>query len=139
MVSIEEFVKFFKYQEALRSSSHPITAIAELGKTNTCLISSSSKWVIDSSATDHMTGNPSLFSTFQSHTSPSNVTLPDGSTSCVLGSGIVNPTPSLSLFSILSLLKFSFNLISMSRLTRALKYCVSFFPDHCLFQDLTKK
>ena len=90
MVSSEEFAKFSEYQKALRSSSNSITTVAESGKPNTCLISSSSKWVIDSGATDHMTGNPSLFSTFQSHTSPSNVTLADGSTSCVLGSGTIN-------------------------------------------------
>ena len=86
-----------------------------------------------------MLGNPSLFSTFQSHISLSNVTLADGSTSCVLGSGTVNPTPLLSLSSVLSLPKFSFNLISVSKLTRALNCCISFFLDHCLFQDLMTK
>ena len=64
MVSIEEFANFFEYQEALKSSSHPIIAIPESSKPNTCLISSSSKWVIDSGATDHIIGNPSLFSMF---------------------------------------------------------------------------
>ena len=86
-----------------------------------------------------MTGNPSLFSTFHSYTSPSNVTLADGSTTLVLGSGTVNLTPSLSLSSVLSLPQFSFNLMSVSKLTRDLNCCVFFFPDHCLIQDLVTK
>ena len=139
MISADEFAKFSQYQESLKSSSTSITALAESGKPNTCLISSSSKWVIDSGATDHMTGNPSLFSSYQSHNSSSNVTLADGSTSCVLGSGSITPTPLISLSSVLSLPQFAFNLISVSKLTRALKCCISFFPDHCLFQDLTTR
>ncbi|XP_075076753.1 uncharacterized protein LOC142163374 [Nicotiana tabacum] len=66
-----------------QSSSPPINTIPESGKTTKCLLSSSSKCVIDSGATDHMTG-----------------------------SGTVNPTSSLSLSSVLNLPDFSFNLIS---------------------------
>ena len=128
------------YHDSLRSPSTPITAIAESGNPNKCLVSSSSfEWVIDSGATDHMTGNSSLFSTFQSQPSPSAVTLADGSHSCVLGSGTIVPTPSIPLTSVLSLPKFSFNLMSVSKLTRALKCYISFFPDFCLFQDLMTK
>ena len=73
-----------------------VTAIAELGNPNACLVSSSSSgWVIDSKATDHMIGNSGLFSTFQSQ--PSIVTLVDGSQSCVFGSGSIFPTPSIPL------------------------------------------
>ena len=125
------------YQDSLRSPSTPITAIAESGNPNQCLVSSSSsEWVIDSGATDHMTGNSSLFSTFQSQPSPSTVTLLDGSQSCVLGSGTIVPTLSIPLTSISSLPNFSFNLMSVSKLTRALKYYISFLPDFCLFQSI---
>ena len=65
--SAAELARFQLYQDSLRSSSTPITAIAESGNPNKCLVSSSSsEWVIDSGATDHMIGNSSLFSTFQS-------------------------------------------------------------------------
>ena len=83
-----------------------------------------------------MTCNSSIFSTFQSQFSPSTVTLADGSQSCVL---TVFPTPSILISSVLSLPNFSFNLVSVSKLTHALKCCVSFFPDYCLFQDLVMK
>ena len=128
------------YQDSLRSPSTPITAIAESGNPNKCLVSSSpSKWVIDFGATYHISGNSSLFSTFQSQPSPSTITLADGSHSCVLGSGTIGPTPSIPLTSILSLPNFSFNLMSVSKLTPTLKCYISFFPDFCLFQDLMMK
>ena len=99
----------------------------------------SSTWIIDSRATDQMKGNSSLFTMFQSHPSSSNVTLSNGSTSCVLGTGTIHQTPLITLTSVLSLPQFSFNLISMSKLTRTLNCSISFFPDCCLIQDLSTK
>ncbi|RVX07978.1 hypothetical protein CK203_014828 [Vitis vinifera] len=81
MVSADEFAKFSQYQESLKIST-PVTTLAEIGKT--CLIFSSNKWVIDSGAIDHMTGNPKTFSSFRSHLAPSPVTIVDGSTSNVV-------------------------------------------------------
>ena len=122
----------------MKSPSTLVTAIDESSNSNKCQVSSSSsKWVIDSGATNHMTVNSSLFSTFQSQ--PSTITLADGSQSCVLRSSKIFPTPSIPLSSVLSLLIFSFNLMSVRKLTRALKCYTSFFPDFCLFQDLMTK
>lgn len=121
------------------NSTGPTAAFAEKGNPNTCLLSCASKWVIDSGASDHMTGNPTLFSSLDKHTSSSHVTIADGSTPHVLGSGTIELTPSVSLSSVLSLPNFSFNLLSVSKITRALKCCVSFFPDYCVFQDLSTK
>ena len=113
-----ELARFQLYQYSLRSPSTPITAIAESGNPNKYLVSSSSsEWVIDSGATNHLTGNSSLFSTFQSQPSPSTITLADRSHSCVLGSGTIVPTPSIPLTSVLSLLNFSFNLTYVSEVT----------------------
>ena len=137
-IPADEYAKLLEDQETLKNSSHSVTAIAESGNPNKCLVSSTSKWVIDSGATDHMTGNPNLFTTFESQTS-SLVTLADGSKSTVLGLGTVHPTPLLSLSSVLNLPNFSFNLVSVSKITRTLNCSVSFFPDYCVFQDLTTK
>ncbi|CAM8957622.1 unnamed protein product [Rhodiola kirilowii] len=68
-------------------SSAPAAAIAQSGTSNTCLVSTSPQWVIDSGATDHMTGNPALFSSFTSHHSNPPVSLADGTQSPVVGSG----------------------------------------------------
>ena len=104
-----------------------------------CSISSSSSWVIDFGATDHMIGNFSLFTTFQSHPFTSTVTLADGSTSCVLGSGTIHLNPLITLTFVMSLPQFSFNLISVSKLTRTRHCGISFFHDHCLIRDLLMK
>ena len=57
-------IRFSYVHESLKGVSTPSTMLVGLGKPNTCLISSSSKWVIDSRATYHMIGNSSLFTTF---------------------------------------------------------------------------
>ena len=138
--SDQALTRFHLYQESMKSPSTPITAIAQSGNPNKCLVtSSSSEWVIDSGATDHMTSNYNLFSAFQSHLSTSSVTLADGSQSCVLESSIIFPTPSLPLSFVLSLPNFSFNLIFVGKLTRAHKCYISFVPGFCLFRDLMTK
>ena len=118
------------HQKSLQFASTSINTLVESGKTNTCFIFSSSTWVIDSGATGHMTSNSSLFTTFQSHPYTSNVILAQGSTSCVLGSWTIHSTSLLTLTSVLSLPQFSFNLISVSKLTHTLNCSISFFLDH---------
>ncbi|RVW53673.1 Retrovirus-related Pol polyprotein from transposon RE1 [Vitis vinifera] len=94
-MTAEEFAKYSQYQEALKAST-PVSALAKLGKT--CLVSSSNKWIIDLGATDHMTGNHKTFSTFRTHSAPP-ITVIDGSTYEIKGSGTVKPTSSITLFS----------------------------------------
>ena len=77
--------------------------------------------------------------TFQLHPSTSMVTLADGSTSCVLGSRTIHPPPLITLTSVMNLPQFFFNLIYVSKLSRTLKYNISFFPDYYLIQDLLTK
>ena len=125
-----------QYQKSLKFASTSITTLVELGKTNTCFISSSSTWV---GATDHMTGNSSLFTTFQFHPSTSIVSLVDGSTSCVLGLGTIHLTPLITLTFVMSLSQFFFNLIYVSKLTRTFHCSISLFTDYCFIQDLSTK
>jgi hypothetical protein len=86
-----------------------------------------------------MTGNSKIFSSFRTHTAPFPVTIADGSHYTVEDSGFVEPTSSITLSSVLSLLVLAFNLMSVSRFTKSLNCCILFFPDHCLFQDLMTK
>jgi hypothetical protein len=70
---------------------------------NTCLHSSSSpSWVIDSGASDHMTGNSSLLSHTSSPCSPSFVTVANGTKTPVQGKGTVT-TSDLTLTDVLYL------------------------------------
>lgn len=75
-----------------------------------------------------MSSNLSLFLTFQSNISPSNVTLANKSTSFVLGSKVVHPIPVPSLSLVVSLPWFSFILIFVRKLIRTRNCHVSFFP-----------
>lgn len=102
LVSTEEFAQSFQYKELLRLTNPSITTVSKSGKLKSCL-ASSSIWIIDFGATDHMTGNFSFLYAFQSYTSSSSVTLADESATCVMGFGIANPTPSISLSSVLCL------------------------------------
>ncbi|GAA0156509.1 hypothetical protein LIER_38283 [Lithospermum erythrorhizon] len=52
--SEDEFVKFTLYQDSLKGSSIPTAALVNSSNQNTCLISSSLKFIIDTGATDHM-------------------------------------------------------------------------------------
>ena len=137
--SARDFVGSPVYPESTKARSSSLSTIAKSGKPNTCFTSFSSEWVIDSSATDHMIGNLRLFSTLQSDFSKPTVTLADGSEARTLGTGTIFPISSLPLNSVLYVQNLSFNLLSVSQLTRDLNCYVSFFPDHCLFQDLTTK
>ncbi|GJQ97808.1 retrovirus-related pol polyprotein from transposon TNT 1-94 [Tanacetum coccineum] len=104
-----------------------------------CLFWSSTKWVIDSGALDHMTGNSHIFNNFDMHASSSHVTIADGSISKVLRSRTVNLSPYISLSLMLSLTKFSFNLLSVNRITNNLQCSVKFYPEYCVFNDLKTK
>jgi hypothetical protein len=126
-VSADEFARFTQYQASLKSNP---STIDESGKPTTRLVSSSSKWVIDSGATDHITGDKGILSPFKPYKNLQNlpsVTLADGLTTSVIGSGTISPTSSLSLSSVLCLPNFSFNVLSVSQITKALNCCVLFF------------
>ena len=87
------------YHKSLTFASTSITILIESGKTNTCISSS----FTDFGATDHITGNSILFTTFQSHPSTSTVTLVNESPSCVLGPGTIHLTHLITLTFVLGL------------------------------------
>ena len=110
-----------------------------IGNIASSFATSSSKWIIDSGATDHMTGNHHLFSSHTPYANPSSITIANGSYSRVIGSGTVEPTPSIPLSHVLNVPDLTFNLLSPSKLTRQSNCFITLFHDHCLIQDLTTK
>ncbi|KAK8305816.1 hypothetical protein V6Z11_D03G086600 [Gossypium hirsutum] len=114
----------------------PFASFADSGEFNTCFISSSSKWVIDFGATDHMTGNPNLF-TFQSPNSPFLVTIDDGSTYKVVNSRTINRTSFIILSSVSNLPNLAFNLIFFSELTHDQNCYITFFFPIIIFYKRT--
>ena len=86
-----------------------------------------------------MSGKSSMFTSFVDTTDLPSVTLADGSKSQVLGHGVVSPIPNLSLSSVLYVPKFLINLSSVYQLTNSHNCSVTFYPTHCVFQDLCTK
>lgn len=64
--------------------------------------------------------------------------LANGSSQPINGKDVLHPTRSLPIPSSLHVSDFSFNLCSLSQLTKALNFSVTFSPT-CVFQDLQTK
>ena len=110
--------------------------VSSQGPSTALLASSTSTWIIDSRASNHMLGSDSLLSWISKLPKPEYVFIADGRSCSVTGKGNASPTPQLPLQDVLCVPNFPVNLISISALTEALLCSVTFFPHHCIFQDL---
>jgi len=95
--------------------------------------------MFDSGATDHITGNKSLFSSLSSPNHLPYVTLADGSRVLSHGVDTVKLFSSLTIDNVLYVLGSPFNLLSISRLTRSLDCIVSFTHNSVCLQDRSSK
>ena len=93
-------------------------------------------WVLDIGATDHIIHSIKLFTKITS-TVTSFVQLPNGEQVTVTHIGTIQITPTLTLENVLCVPAFTFNLISMSKLTKSLSCCLVFLSNYCFIQDLT--
>ncbi|GAV83806.1 UBN2_3 domain-containing protein [Cephalotus follicularis] len=94
-------------------------------------------WIIDSGATDHMTGISSKFMSFVPSPSSNHVTTADGSCSPISGCGTIQFS-NFSLPSVLLVPKLTNNLLSINSLTKQLNCKVTFFPTYCIFQGMSR-
>jgi transposase InsO family protein len=83
-----------------------------------------------------MTGSSTSLSNYHLVATPKSVTLANGSLSKAVGSGTTHLSPDIELSSVLHVPGFPFNLLSISKITKALNCSVSFYPSLCIFQDL---
>lgn len=77
-----------------------------------------------------------LFSSYFIYYGKDKVWVVDGSYSSIAGKGFIFVTPTLPFSPVLHVPKFSLNLLPISHLTKSLNCCMTFFPSHCVFQDL---
>ncbi|KAK2456639.1 hypothetical protein QL285_003987 [Trifolium repens] len=101
-----------------------------------CDVIPKNAWILDSGATNHMTFDSTLLSSYTSPSSIPYITVADGSHARVVGIGNIDLQPSLKLQSVLHVPTLSNNLISIRQLTRDRNCKVTFFASHCVFQDL---
>ena len=94
---------------------------------------STTSWILDSSAFDHVSSSLNLFNSYQQITLII-VRLPTGQQVIATHSGTVQIYYSLSLFNVLYLPDFNFNLISISKLTFSLYSKLIFSANNCFIQ-----
>ena len=124
-----------EYQEYLRLKSNNLTQSSQAPSTSVACISQSieshNSWVIDFGASDHISGNTSLFLTISFQDKSHFITLANGSKTSSKGVDRVILSPSLTLKCVLFVPHCPFNLISLSQLTKLFSYSVTF--DHKSF------
>ena len=120
-----EYDDYLRYQVTKSAS---ITSVAQTGNASTCLTHTSSlgPWILDSGASDHISGHKDLFSSITATSALLTVTLANGSQTVAKGIGLTHPLPSLPLTSILYTLECSFNFISINKITRTLNCSITF-------------
>jgi len=128
-----------EYQEYLKLNSSNLAQSSTTPSLSTAYISQSTEshypWIIDSGASDHITGNISLFSSLSFPKTSDFITLANGSKVASQGIGQVSLSPSLNLKSVLFVLECPFSLISLSQLTKSLNCSVTFDANSFVIQE----
>ena len=97
----------------------------------------SNTWILDTSATDHMVHSVTQFTEITSIVQTF-VFFPNGEQALVTHVGTVQVSSTLTLTGVLCVPSFSFNLISVSKLTKNISCCLIFLGDCCFIQDLAQ-
>ena len=128
-----EYEEYLRLTQEAKSSS--IASVAQTGNVSACLTFSSAPWILDTGVSDHIFGNKDLFSSLTFPSPLPTITLANGSQTIAKGIGSVCPLPSLPLTYVLYVPNFSFNLISISKLTRDLHCVLTFSHNSVTLQD----
>ncbi|KAA0062437.1 putative mitochondrial protein [Cucumis melo var. makuwa] len=93
-------------------------------------------WILDSGATDHLTGFSEHFVTYTPSASNEKIRIANGSLASVAGKGQIVLFDGFSLQKVLHVPKLSYNLLSISKIIRELHCKATFLPESVCFQDL---
>ncbi|RVW90323.1 Retrovirus-related Pol polyprotein from transposon RE2 [Vitis vinifera] len=93
-------------------------------------------WIVDTGASDHMTGDAVILQNYKPSNGHSSVHIADGSKSKIARTGSIKLTKELYLDSVLHVPNLDCNLLSISKLARDLQCITKFYPNSCVFQDL---
>jgi gag-polypeptide of LTR copia-type/Integrase core domain/Retrotransposon gag protein/GAG-pre-integrase domain len=107
------------------------------GMTQSNHLTDTNRWIIDSGASDHMT--PIDHKLNQKQHANHHINMPNGATVYTTQMGKTRLGPNLELTNVLHVPSFSQNLMSVSKLTKANNCAAIFFPNFCVFQDLSTK
>ena len=117
-----------EYDDYLRYQTTKSAFVAQTGNASAYLTHTSSlrPWILDSGASDHISGNKDIFSSITTTFTLPTVTLANGSQTVAKGIGLAHPLSSLTLTFVLYTPECPFNLISISKITRTLNCYITF-------------
>jgi len=96
------------------------------------------EWIIDTGASNHMISHKEMLNFKKPVTAyHKQVYLPNGGTVEVSHIGSCDLMDGRSVKNVLYIPDFRYNLLSVSKITKELQCSVQFFPDCCVFQDLS--
>ncbi|RVX10469.1 Retrovirus-related Pol polyprotein from transposon RE1 [Vitis vinifera] len=126
-----------EYDDYLRYQATKSASVAQTGNASTCFTHTSSlgPWILDSVASDQLSGNKDLFSSITTTSTLPTVTLANGSQTMAKGFGFAHTLPSLPLHSVLYAPECPFNLISIRKITRTLNCSITFSDKFVTLQD----
>ena len=121
-----------EYDDYLCYQATKSASVAQIGNASACLTHTSSlePWILDSGASDHISGNKDLFSFNTTTSALPTVTLANGSQTMAKGFGLTHP-----LSSVLYAPECPFNLISISKITLTLNCSITFSDKSVILQD----
>ena len=95
-----EYDDYHRYQAAKSAS---VASVAQTGNASACLTHTSSlgPWILESGASNQISGNKDIFSSLTTTSTLPTVTLANGSQTMAKGIGLAHPLPSLPLTSVL--------------------------------------
>lgn len=107
--------------------------------TSVCLVNchASRDWILDSGATDHITCCHDILTDLSS--CDIDICLPNGEYTKVKLKGTIVLTSEITLYDVLLVPNFQFNLISVSKLTSSVPCTLQFLSHLCVVQDCTMK
>lgn len=105
--------------------------------TSTAFNAQHSAWIVDSGASDHMTGQSHQFTTYTPCPGTQKIKIADGSLSSVAGKGSIYLSSSITLYDVLHVPNLSCNLLSVSKITQDQQCFAVFSPLCCTFQDMS--
>ncbi|KAI5401521.1 hypothetical protein KIW84_066119 [Lathyrus oleraceus] len=109
-LTTEQLDRLYKLLE----SPTPSCSIATKGNYTFLSVSTSHTWIVNSRASDHMTGESTLFSSYSPCAGNQKIKIADGSFSAIAGKGSVVLSQMLTLKNVLHVPNLSCNLISVS-------------------------
>ena len=103
-----------------------ISSVVQTGNIFACLSRSFGPWILDSKASDHLSGNKDIFSSLTIPSPLLMITLANGSQTMAKGIGSACSLPSVPLIYVLYVPDCPFNMIFISKLTRDLNCLITF-------------